>query len=84
MKSDSRRLRLYQVKMANGEMLCDFAADIWQGPDGHIQTSGIWEDLVPYAREDIEIQAKELKVSPLEWLRRRLACCSMVRTEVVS
>jgi hypothetical protein len=76
-------LRLYQIKMADGEMVSDFAADVWQGPEGKLQTSGIWEGLVPYAREDVEIQAKGMDLSPLEWLRRRLQCCSMVRTEVV-
>lgn len=69
MKSDVRRLRLYQIKMADGEMLSDFAADIWQDADGHLETSGIWEGLVPYVREDVEIQASAAGLSPLEWLR---------------
>jgi len=81
--SDRRRLRIYQLKTAGSEVIADIAADIWQDEEGKIRTSGLWDGLLPMSTEDIEIQARKQSISPLEWMRKRLLLCSVVRMEVV-
>jgi hypothetical protein len=82
-KNDKRRLRLYRVKTAQGDVLVEAGADVWQDVDGHLQTSGLWAGLLPFSSEDIEIQAQRQGISPLEWMRIRMLNCSLVSVEVV-
>ena len=83
MLSDRRRIRLYRINTQNGEMSSDFSGDIWESEDGGLETSGLWSGLVPFSPEDVEIQAKRLGITSLEWMRRRLLCVAGVRIELV-
>lgn len=79
----SQRLRVFRLKVANGEPIMDSSADIWQDEEGHLVTSGIWERLVPVSTADVELRAKAQGISALDALHRRLLCCSVVRVEVI-
>ena len=83
-RSDVRRLLVFRLKTHDGEVLSDQSTDIWQDEDGHLDTTGIWEGLVPISPSDVEMQAKGQGITPLEWMYRRLRCCSMVRVEVIN
>lgn len=81
-RSDPRRLRLYRIDIVDSGFVEGPGADVWM-EDGRLKTSGLWEGFVPSSAEDVEIQAKALSVSPIEWLRRKLSGCSFVRVEVM-
>jgi len=81
--SDSRRLRVFRAKSVRGELLQDPGCDVWQTPDGKVMVSGTWEGVLVVSQEDLEIQARELVLSPLELLRQKLACCPGVAVEVM-
>lgn len=80
--SDSRRLRVFRVKSARGELISDQGADVWQASDGKIMVSGLWEDLLVPSQEDLMLQAFDAGMSPLELLRMRLLQSSAVRVEI--
>lgn len=82
-RSEVRRLRVYRVDISGSELSSSASADIWQDEEGRLRVSGLWEGLVPSATEDIEIQARAIGISPVEWLKRRLMQCSFVRVEVI-
>jgi len=83
MLSDRRRIRLYRIQTRNGEMSSSFSGDIWQSEEGELKTSGLWDGIVPFSPEDVEIQARHLGITALEWMRRRLICVSGVRVELI-
>ena len=74
---------MYRIKVSDGEIVSDLSGDIWESEEGKLKTSGIWSGLVPASSEDVQIQAKRLGITALEWMRRRLLLCSGVRVEVV-
>lgn len=78
-----RRLRVFRLKMSGGEFVVDASADIWQDEEGRLVTSGIWERLVPVSPADVGLRAKAMGLSSLEWMHRKLLCCSVVRVEVI-
>ena len=79
----SRRLRVFRLKVANGEPIVDSSADIWQDEEGHLVTSGIWERLVPVSPADVGLRAKAQGISVLDAIHRRLLGCAVVRVEVI-
>ena len=81
--SESRRLRLRRVKTADGLVLVEPGADVWQDENGDLKTSGIWSGLLPYSPQDVKIQAARLGISPLEWMRLRMLNSSLVQVEVI-
>lgn len=81
--SDSRRIRVYRVVTIGGEASLEAAADLWQDHDGTVNASGIWSDSLIPSVEDLMIQARQMVVSPLEFLRLRLQRCPIIRVEVV-
>jgi hypothetical protein len=80
---DERHLRISMIRMLNGDMVSTHAAEAWQEPDGSLSVSGIWSDLVPYAKEDHALMAEAAGVSSLEWLYRRLLTCPLVSLEII-
>jgi hypothetical protein len=82
-RSDSRRLTIKMLNTTNGELQPVFAAEAWQEEDGSVALSGLWADLIPFSKEDHALVASAMDVSPLEWLRRRLATCPYIVVEVV-
>jgi len=80
---DERRLRITMINLLNGDMVATHAADAWQEPDGTLSVSGIWSDLVPYAKEDHALMAGTAGISSLEWLYRRLLTCPLVSLEMI-
>ena len=83
-RNDVRRLRVFRIKTMGGDIIDDQSTDIWQDEDGHLDTTGIWEGLVPISPADIEMQARGQGITPLEWMYRRLRCCSLIRVEVIN
>lgn len=81
--SDNRRLRVLRLRCVSGEMVSEQGSDIWQNPDGEITCSGNWEGLIAPAREDLEMIATGMNLSPLEFLRMRLLSCASVQVEVI-
>lgn len=81
-QSDNRRLRIYMVNVVDGKPVSDHAADAWQEADGTVVVSGLWDGLIPYAQEDHLLLASQVGVSPLEWLRMRLATVPTITTEI--
>lgn len=81
--NDKRRLRIYQVSIAGGELRSSSVADVWQTPDGEVHVSGLWAGIVPLTPEDMEIRATRVGVSPLEWFRKRLLSSPLIEVEVV-
>lgn len=80
---DTRRIRIYMLNTVDGKPTKDHAADAWQEVDGTLVVSGLWSGLIPFAHEDHMLMAKQIGVSSLEWLRRRLATCPVILAEVV-
>ena len=80
---DSRRFRIKQISVVEGELVCSSAADIWQGPEGDIRVSGLWDGLIPLTPEDLQIRASRVGVSPLEWLRKKLSLSALVEVEAI-
>lgn len=70
------------MTVADGKPSLSPAADAWQEADGTVIVSGLWGGLLPFAQEDNALLATQAGVSPLEWLRMRLANMPTVSTEV--
>lgn len=82
MVSDTRRLRIHQIRSAKGELDLVQAADVWQDPMGKILTSGLWDGVLVPSQEDLDLLAKEAGVSALEMLRQRLLTSATVVVEI--
>lgn len=80
---DIRRLRVYQVSVANGIPVSSSAADVLQGDDGEVFVAGLWNGVLPLMPEDMQIRASRVGISPLEWLRLRLLSSPFVEVEVI-
>lgn len=82
-KFDLRRLIVYQIRIADGELVEDYAGGARQDAEGVVVFDGLWSKLLPGSPEDVRIQADALGVSSLEWFKVRLQQSSLVRVEVV-
>jgi hypothetical protein len=80
---DTRRLRIHQIAIADGELTSSSAADARQTNDGDVEVSGLWSGIIPLMPEDMNIRAKSVGVSPLEWFRLRLLSSVMIEVEVI-
>jgi len=83
-KSDSRRLRIKQLSIADGEIKSSNAGDAWQEGDGTVKVSGLWDGVVPLMPEDMKIRAARVGISTLEWFRKRLLSSPMIEVEVIN
>lgn len=82
-KSDSRRLRIRQMSMVDGEIKVSNAADAWQSDDGFVKVAGLWDGVVPLSPEDMKIRAARMGMSTLEWFRKRLLLSPMIEVEAI-
>ena len=80
---DGRRLRVFRVKVIQGELSLDSGAEVWQEPGGNVAVAGPWDGVLVPSQEDLIGRAKSLGLSPLEYLRKRLLLCPYVQVEVV-
>lgn len=79
---DKRILRISMINCVSGRQLVSQAADFWQDSGGSVITSGLWSDMVPLSQEDNLLMARELGISPLEFLYRRISSCPMIKVEI--
>lgn len=73
MISDSRKIIISRIVSTNGELHEEQGTMFWQDTDGTIVSSGLWADILVIKEDDLRVQAAALQLSPLEWVRRRLA-----------
>ena len=83
MRSDGRRIVLSRIVSVDGVLSVEQGCVIWQNATGGIEVAGLWKDVLVSVPEDLSFQAKARDVSPLEWLRQRLARIPHIRMEVV-
>lgn len=83
MIQDRRRLRIYQIVTADGELSVDLGAECWQDDQGAVHGTGLWYDLIVPSSEDLEAQARAKNISALEWLRQKLSTITYIKIEVL-
>lgn len=80
---DTRRIRVHQMHISDGELKSSSATDLWQTSDGEVHASGLWDGVVPLMLEDMSIRASRIGISPLEWLRQRLMFSPLIEVEII-
>ena len=80
---DKRRLRIYQLRIIDGDPKRGSAAEVRQDGNGMVDVSGLWGGVVPLTPEDMKIRASKVGVSSLEWLRLRLLSSPLVEVEII-
>lgn len=82
---DKRRLRLFRITSIKGELQEEKVAEIYQF-DNNLETEiicvpDIKNQLIMDSEEELVLQASEMYMSPLEWLRIRLSRSPNYRVE---
>jgi hypothetical protein len=81
--TDHRRIKIYRIVCRDHQLNLDEGAEVYQdAKTGKLCGHGIWWDLLVPNQSDLEIQAKNKNISPLEWLKQKMEVIPYLKVEI--